>query len=165
MEYKITFTQLPGTLEELQALPEAEVKTPEGTAALTVAALCVFPVNREECYRMLDFLRGPRPLSPMEKQFIRDRFMDGKDYLPRSYFVGAKPENDYKPEIPYVVVLKDSATPIAEDGYKRLEIRSGGADSARWVTLRNKPSTGEWFLWDQGLLAGIRIPVSQDAWA
>jgi hypothetical protein len=33
------------------------------------------------------------------------------------------------------------------------------------VTLRLKPSTGQWFLWDQMLLAGIREPKSKDAWA
>lgn len=165
MEYRITWNSLPTSLEELKALPEADLKTPEGTAALTVAALNAFPENRDECYRMLDFLRGPRPLSPMDKQFIRDRFMDGKDYIPRSYFEGAVPGNDYTPSQPYTIVLRDNNAPIAEEGYKRLDLSSGGADSPRTVTLRNKPSTGEWFLWDQTLLAGIRVPVSQDEWA
>ena len=165
MEYNVTFNSLPKTLEELKALPEADLKKPEGVAALTVAALNVFPENREECYRMLDFLRGPRPLSNMEKQFIRDRFMDGKDYLARSYFTGANPDNNYEPSTPYTVWMKDSAAPIAEDGYKIMDLKSGGADSTRRVTLRNKPSTGEWFLWEQMLLAGIRIPTSQDPWA
>ncbi len=165
MEYKITWNSLPQNLEELKALPEAALKTPEGTAALTIAALCVYPRDKEECHRMLDFLRGPRPLSPMDKQFIRDRFMDGKDYIPRSYFKGATPQNDYTPDVPYVIELEDSKAPMADQGYKILLVRSGGADSARSITLRNKPSTGEWFLWDQMLLAGIRVPVSQDAWA
>ncbi|MBR3105361.1 MAG: hypothetical protein IKH46_16290 [Lachnospiraceae bacterium] len=165
MDYTITWNSLPKNLDEMKALPQADLKSPEGTAALTVAALCVYPENAEECYRMLDFLRGPRPLSNMEKQFIRDRFMDGKNYLARSYFKGATPKNEYKPDEPFTLVFSDSAAQIAEEGYKILNVKSGGADSPRSITLRNKPSTGEWFLWEQMLLAGIRIPESQDAWA
>ena len=165
MEYKITWNELPKTLEEMKKLPEAELKTPEGTAALAVAALCVYPKDKEECFRMLDYLRGPRPLSNMDKQFIRDRFMDDKDYIPRSYFCGATPENNYEPSKPYTIEMKDSAAPIAEEGYKIMDLKSGGADSARPVTLRLKPSTGEWFLWDQMLLAGIRTPAAKDEWA
>jgi len=165
MSYTITFAKLPETLDELKALPEADMKSPEKTAALTVAALAAYPKNKEECYKMLDYLRGPRPLSPMEKQFIRDRFMDGKDYIPLSYFKGATPDNGYVPNVPYVIEFFDSATQFAEENYTKLNVQSSGADSMRSVTLRLKPSTGEYFLWEQMLLAGIRIPVSQDPWA
>ena len=164
MAYEISWESLPKNLEELKSLPQAGLNSPEKTAALTVAALCVFPRDREECYRMLDYLRGPRPLSPMDKQFIRDRFMDA-DYVPRSYFRGATPENNYEPEKPYTILFTDSAAQTAEEGYKILLAKSGGADSPRQITLRLKPSTGEWFLWEQMLLAGIRVPESQDPWA
>lgn len=165
MEYKVLFEKLPENLAEMKALPQAAMKTPQDTAALTIAALCVYPFNKEDCYAMLDFLRGPRPLSVMEKQFIRDRFMDGVDYVPRSYFRGATPDNDYTPDMPFTLVLKESAAQIAEEGYCRLMLKSGGADSERPITLRLKPSTGEWFLWEQMLLAGIRTPKSRDEWA
>ena len=165
MEYTITFPKLPETLAELQALPEAGRKTPADAAALAVAALCLYPRDKETCIQMLNWLRGPRPLSEMDKQFLRDRFMDGKDYVPRSYFTGAKPENNYTPGSPLTLVFKDRASQPVEKEYRILEIRSGGADSPRSVTLRLKPSTGEWFLWEQMLLAGIRVPVSQDEWA
>ncbi len=165
MEYTVTFSQLPETLEALQALPLARRSSPQDTAAMTIAALCLYPGNKEECFRMLDWLRGPRPLSNMDKQFIRDRFMDGKDYIPRSYFAGAKPDNDYRPDQPFTLVFRDRANQPVEKEYRVLEVFSGGADSPRTVTLRQKPSTGEWFLWEQMLLAGIRVPVSQDEWA
>ena len=165
MKYSVTFEKLPLSLEEMKSMPQAALKKPEDTVALTVAALCAYPTaGPEHCYAMLDYLRGPRPLSPMEKQFIRDRFMDGKDYIPRSYFAGAVPENDYTPSLPYTVEIQDSVSPIAEEGYRKFDLKSGGADSMRPVTLRTKPSTGEWFLWDQILLGQIRQPKSQDAW-
>ena len=165
MEYAVTFSALPRTLAELKAMPEASLHKPVEVVALTVAALAAYPESRDECYAMLDYLRGPRPLSPMEKQFIRDRFMDGKDYIPRSYFTGATPDNDYTPVLPYTVCLKDSASQFAEGGYRKFDVYCGGADSPRPVTLRTKPSTGEWFLWEQSLLVGIKIPKSSDPWA
>ena len=165
MEYQVSFDTLPKTLEEMKALPYASLQKPEEVAALCVAALAVYPDNKEESIKMLDFLRGPRPLSPMDQQFLRDRFMDGKGYIPRSYFKGATPDNDYTPSSPLTIVMSDSHAQIAEEGYKILDLQSGGADSKRTVTLRNKPSTGEWFLWEQMLLAGIREPKSSDPWA
>ena len=160
----VSWQKLPQNLAQLKALPEAQLKEPAHTAALTVAALCVYPTDREECYGMLDFLRGPRPLSPMDKQFIRDRFMDS-DYVPRSYFKGTSPDNDYTPELPYTLEFAESTAQMAEEGYKILLVKSSGADSMRQITLRLKPSTGEWFLWEQMLLAGIRTPKSADPWA
>ena len=165
MTYTVSFEKLPETLEEMKALPEASLQRPQDTAALTIAALNVYPNNKEEAIRMLDYLRGPRPLSEMDKQFLRDRFMDGKNYIPRSYFDGSTVENNYTPSVPYTVTMSDSHARIAEEGYHIMDLKSAGADSARTVTLRNKPSTGEWFLWEQTLLAGIREPNEQNVWA
>ena len=65
--------------------------------ALFMAALCVSPTDRDAALEMIDFLKGPRPLSALDKQFLKDRFMDGKDYMGPSYFAGAVPANDYTP--------------------------------------------------------------------
>ena len=72
----VVFQEMPETLEQLQALPEASMKDPLDVAALTVAALCVYPFNKDESIRMLNFLKGPQPLSPYELSFIADRFRD-----------------------------------------------------------------------------------------
>lgn len=165
MEYTVTISRLPETLTELQQMAEGKRDQVQQVAALTIAALCLYPRDKETSCSMLDWLRGPRPMSPMEKQFLRDRFMDGRDYIPRSYFTGAAPENDYCPDEPLTLEFRDRVNQPVEKEYRILEIRSGGADSPRTITLRQKPSTGEWFLWEQALLAGIRVPVSRDEWA
>ena len=85
---KVVFPKLPESFEEFKSLPEAQLSDPFDAAALTVLAFCFYSENKEECFKMLDYLRGPRPLSVMDKQFIADRFRD-KDYVPRSYFKGA----------------------------------------------------------------------------
>ncbi len=101
----VTMDKLPKSVLELKSEAE-KMHSPEGTAILTIAALCLYPENRDESLAMLDYLRGPRPLSIAEKQFIRDRFMD-KDYVPRSYFKGATPDNDYTPDLPYELEVID----------------------------------------------------------
>lgn len=111
---------------------------------------------------MLTYLCGPRGLSEMDKQFIRDRFMD-KDYVPRSYFEGALPSNDYTPSIPYTIVVHDSPYSYQNEGYMTLFVQSGGADSLRQVQVR-QAKDGKWYLWEQMLLADIRKPESENPW-
>ena len=129
-------------------------------------ALALYPENPAETEKMLDFLRGPRPLNGIDKQFIRDRFR-GKEYLMRSYLVGSTPENNYTPVQPYRVTVSENTYSRTQfvDGYLTLYVACSGADSPRPLKLRNKPSTGQWFLWEQQLLTGIRIPQVADPWA
>ena len=159
----IVFAYIPRSLDDFRALPQAALSTPFDTAALTVAALCVYPTDRELCFQMLDFLRGPRLMNGMDKQFIADRFR-GKDYIPRSYFEGAEPGNDYTPFVPYTVTVKSDPHSYDEQGMARLYIPSGGADSPRPIKLR-LAKDGKWYLWEQYLLTGIREPESSNPWA
>lgn len=162
----ITLNMLPKNLSELQAMPEAALTDPNAVAALVVASLAVYPGNPESAVEMLDFLRGPRPLNGIDKQFLRDRFR-GKEYLMRSYFAGATPENNYTPSTPYQITVTENPYSCAQigDGYLTLYVACSGADAPRPLKLRTKPSTGQWFLWEQQLLTGIRVPVSADPWA
>lgn len=165
---RYSFPALPESVSQLLTLPGVSFHDPFSVAAMAVAAFCRFPADREGCYAMLDAIKGPQPLSNIDKSFIKDCFMDGKDYVPRSYFEGAVPENDYTPNRPYTIRVRESAHSRDQwdQGYITLYLKSGGADSERPVTLRHKPSTDEWFLWNHtGLLAGIRVPKSADPWA
>ena len=163
---KIVLSDIPTSASAMQAAPEFSLQNPYAVAAFGVAALCVYPQDKEAAVEMLNVLRGPNPMSPHDIQFLRDRFMDGKDYKPRSYFEGAKPENDYLPSEPYTITIKEQSNSRDQENMVTLYLTSGGADSARPVTLRHKPSTNEWFLWEYAsLLLDIRIPKSADAWA
>ena len=159
----VTFTRLPENFAEFAALPQAALANPFDTAALTVLALCFYPQDKDASIQMLDLLKGPQPLSAYEQQFLRDRF-SAADYEPRSYFVGATPNNDYKPAEPYTVKVSENPYSYQEQGYAKLYLQSGGADSPRAVTLR-LAKDGKWYLWEQFLLAGIRQPESSNPWA
>jgi hypothetical protein len=161
---EFTFASLPESLDELKALPEAKLDDPYKTAALTVVALCVYAADKNTGIELLNFLKGPRPLSNMEIQFIDDRLRDGKTYVPFSYFKGATPENGYTPDEPYSITVESNPYSDANQGYKKLIIKSSGADTPREVQLRMK-GDGQWLLWEQFLLPDIRKPKSADPWA
>jgi len=160
----ISFDKIPASLDELKTLPEASLKEPEYGAALFVAAMMRYKDDPAAAISMFEFLKGPGGVSEYEKQFIKDRLCDGKEYVVRSYFAGTSPENDYTPSMPYTVIPeKDAAS--EDNGRIRVFMRSSGADSPRMIKMRLKASTGEWFIEEEMILSDIRIPRSQDAWA
>lgn len=161
---KIVFNSLPDTYEQFVSLPQASMSTPFQTAAMAVLAFCFYPKDKDLCYKMIDFLRGPRPMNSSEKSFIADRFRD-KDYVPRSYFAGATPENDYQPAAPYTVEVRENQYTYSVDGIAKLFIPSGGADDPRPIQLR-KAKDGKWYLWEySSILLGVRQPESSNPWA
>ena len=159
----VVFARLPDNFTEFTQLPQAALANPFDAAAMTVLALCFYPQDKDACIQMLNFLKGPQPLSTYEQQFLRDRFMDA-DYVPRSYFNGAVPNNDYKPAQPYTVRVTENPYTYQDQGYAKVYLQSGGADSPRAVQLR-LAKDGKWYLWEQFLLAGIRPPESSNPWA
>lgn len=160
----ISFDKLPTTLDELKSLPEANLKEPEYGAALFVAAMMNYKDDPVTALSMYDFLKGPADVSEYEKQFIRDRLGDDREYVIRSYFEGTSPENDYSPAMPYTIVAEKDVS-SEEEGRIRVFMKSSGADTKRMMKMRLKASTGEWFIEEEMILSDIRIPKSLDAWA
>ncbi len=158
-----TFPALPESLAQMQALPEAALTDPFQAAALTVCALCAYAADRAIGTEMLNWLRGPRPLSNYDISFLNDRFSEGH-HVPFSYFAGAVPGNDYTPTVPFTLTFEAGPYADANPGYKKLHVHSGGADAPREVVLR-QTSDGRWLLWDQFLLMSIREPKSDNPWA
>lgn len=156
---------LPQNIEQLRQMPHAALGNEFEVAALTVAVLCNYCQNPQATVEMMNYLRGPRPLSPYEVQFLRD-CLSGKPYKMLSYLNGTSPTNNYTPTTPLAVTVITTPTSVIETDMIRLFIPSSGADNLRQVDLRRKPSTGQWFLWSHvGLMPDVRIPVNQDPWA
>lgn len=160
---KIVFDKLPNNLDEFKVLADNLMNNPFGTTALTVLAFTYYPKDKELSLAMIDYLRGPRPLSNMDKQFIRDRFLE-KDYVPRSYFEGATPNNDYQANEPHTIIVSDNPYSYKNEGYATLYVSSGGADSPRQVQLR-LAKDAKWYLWEQFILVDIRPCESTNPWA
>ena len=162
---QVVIQKIPENLQEFETLA-AKGRQPEHICALFLCALALFDRDKDAGTAAMDLLRGPKPMSPYDCQFLRDR-LRGKEYLPLAYFDGATPQNGYRPTAPYTLtVLPDQRPQDVEEGYLRVFLQTAGADAPRPVKLRQKPSTGEWFLWEYSSpLSGIRIPASQDPWA
>ena len=162
---QIIIQKIPESLPEFEALAAGQ-RTPEKISALFLCALSLFDRNMADGVSAMNLLRGPKPMTPYDAQFLRDR-LRGKAYLPLAYFEGATPQNGYKPNVPYVLnVLSDPRPQDIEPGYPRVFLKTAGADSPRPMKLRQKASTGEWFLWEySSILSGIRIPAAEDPWA
>ena len=159
----IEFDRLPGNLDELKAMPQASLNQPDYGAALFLAVMMHYTVDKEETYKMLEFLKGPYGLSTYEKQFLADRMADGA-HVVRSFFKGTSPDNDYTPSLPYTIETEKGFDQEI-DGRMKIFLTSSGADSKRHILLRHKVSTDQWFIEDQMLLSMIRTPKSQDPWA
>ncbi|MCR4824713.1 MAG: hypothetical protein K5849_05070 [Bacteroidales bacterium] len=158
-----TFYNLPENVDQLKQLPEANMKDPYGVAALVMAALCRYETNPEDCFEMLNWLKGPDDLSTYERQFIRER-LQGKAYKPRSFFQGATPDNNYTPKNPYKFTPVSNPYTFQTAGWASIRVQSGGADSPRTIKLRQKGSTGEWFLNEIQCLSDIRTPANENPW-
>lgn len=158
------FAQLPQNKEELMALPEADLSSAYKTAALSMVALLMYEKDPENCFGMLDALRGPEPLSVYDKSFIKDR-LAGKEYKVKSFFKGATTENGYVPTEPYTITVTENQNSFSEENWAILYLRSAGADSEREIKLRRKASTGQWFLNDLLCLSDIKVPATADPWA
>lgn len=161
-ETRVVFDRLPETVEDFLALPQMSLEKPAYAAALFLLAMVAYPADRDAAVRMVNALKGPQTLSPFELQFLSDR-MSGADYKPRSFFVGATPENDYTPTEPYTVIVRENPYTYAQEGYAVVLLQSGGADNPRQFKLRRKGN--QWFMWEQFLLSDIRPPKSSDPWA
>lgn len=164
MANQFTFSAIPANPAGLMALPEAGLDTPHKTAALAMLALLRYEEDPEGCFAMLDALRGPEPMTPYAKSFLKDR-LTGKTYKPRSFFAGATPENGYTPTKPCTITISETPTSFAEENWATLYVKSSGADSPRPIKLRKKPSTGQWFITDIQCLSDIRVPADSDPWA
>lgn len=163
-----TYNSLPKDLNDLMQLTgAAEMTDPYAVAALTIAALTRYGESPRDCIAMLNYLKGPDPVSTYQSQFIRDR-LSGKPYKPYSFFHGATPENNYTPSRPYKITVSSNQYSFKTDssGYEwcTMWVTSGGADNPREIKLRKKGSTGQWFLNDILCLSDIRTPASEDPW-
>ena len=162
---QVMIQSIPTSLQEFEALAAAG-KRPENICALFLCALALFDKDRDAGTAAMNILRGPRPMTPYDVQFLRDR-LRGKAYLPLAYFEGATPENGYTPCAPYTLnALADPRPQDIEPGYLRVFLKTAGVDSPRPMKLRQKGASGKWFLWEySSILSGIRLPASEDLWA
>jgi hypothetical protein len=165
---KVNFDKIYTTLDEIKKIDRTN---PYNVVALFVHTICNYnPKESDKFYEMVQYLVGDyQPLSELMKQNIKDRMLQNNkyEYIGKSYFTGATPDNDYTPTTPYEIDVKENPYTDSEEGYKKLFLKSGGADSDRPITLR-LAKDGNYYVWSDsfmGLLADIRPLESTNPWA
>lgn len=160
---KVTLDPFARDEETFRKMAEQMNKKPETAAALLFIALQNFIEDKERGINMLNIIHNPKqPVSNHQISFLRDRFSD-KSYLIRSYFLGAKPENNYTPNEPYVVDLERNKM-YEQPGIANIFVKNAGADSPRKIAVRQKGDV--WYIWDySAIVAGVRKPADEDPWA
>lgn len=158
---KIEIASLPNNLYELLALQRSLATTPEGGAAVLVAALLTY-VKRDplaEQYLALlvdaDQLQSSS-LRAVDRQRLKLQLI-GHERTIYSYVQGATPENRYQlPDPPYH--LSFSRNPYSgkeESGRVKVFIACSGASTPRPVSLKHG-ADGFWRAWEwSSLLVGV----------
>ena len=160
----IKFDKIIETKEELEKIHRTN---PYNVAAALIHVFTNY--GKENFYEMLQYLVGEyQPLSEMMKQNIKDRMTQNNKYpyIGKSYFKGATPQNNYTPTEPYEIEVSENAYTDENVGYKRLILKSGGADTERPLTLR-LAKDGNYYVWSDsfiGLLSDIRPQEKENPW-
>ena len=164
----INFDKFYTTKEELETLDRTN---PFNVVAVFANISVSYDINNDANFiDMLQYLMGDnQPISNLMRQQIKDRMtQNGKyEFIGKSYFNGATPENDYTPSIPYTIEVTENDYSRQEEGYVRLFLKSGGADSPRPITVR-LAKDGNYYIWSDsfmGILSDIRPIKSINPWA
>lgn len=165
---KITYERIIESVNELKSLSkENEFEV----AGLVIHSIANYVSNREKSLDMIQVLMDEniQPLSNVLRSQIDDRMKQNNKagYIAKSYFEGANPGNNYTPSMPLTIEIKTNIYTYENQGYARLLLKSGGADSDRIITLR-KTKDNRWLLFSDsvlGLLADIRKPEEENPWA
>jgi hypothetical protein len=158
------FREIPTSMDEFLAEPESDLRDPFKTGALTILALCVYGKNPGLCFRMLEFLKGGELLSEKEKQIVIAAMKEGKTYKPFSFFEGALPSNDYRPDIPYTLKISDGLVPYRNNNEVIVYATSSGDPIARPIHLL-LGKDGVYALHEANLLSDITVPTPDNPWA
>lgn len=159
---KYVFNAMPQNAQDIKALLEVYPQTDRhNTAAFFIAAVVRYIDDAEDGLAMIDALKGPQLMSDYDKSFIKERFSD-KKYLPKAYFEGATPKNNYQPDSPWTLIIYDDPVSPPE-GYSYVNVKTSGADSPRRICMRIKDDNH--YLWEyNGILMSIRLPAEEDPW-
>lgn len=114
----VTFTNVPGSYEEFEALYTQFLgKTPHGTAAMMPMAMEIYGRDREVGLRCLQLINWPSNVnsvvSQLKQKYGTSQYAPANDayhqrYLPAAVLKGATPDNGYSPQEPYTVEMKAS---------------------------------------------------------
>lgn len=172
----IQLEQMPQSVEAFIAQRDQLACTPEGGAAMMVAALLLYATDEalgQQCLtvavdrsRLQQGNQGYQgwQLTVTDQQLIRLQ-IKGQPHLPRSYIHGATPANGYElPNLPYEIVFSENPySGDRETGRFKVFVASSGASTPRPITVqRNERGIWKASEWST-LLVGVQKPITPAA--
>ncbi len=169
---KVKIDSVPTTVAGFVKLRNEIAKKPQGGAAMFLLALKVYGENPDLGKKFLvltvvkkhlvsgDFYKG-YALSRNDMYLVNQ--IHKYPYVPNSYIKGAKPENDYKAELPYTYVfeLQKSSGNILTDNVIKIFVKCYGADRTRPITVE-KNDKGIWKVSEfSSVVVSVRPPKSK----
>jgi len=163
--------ELPRSVEEFVTLRDEIAGTPQGGAALMIAALLVYAEDSDLGQQCLAAAIDPQRLEEGLKGYdgwqLRSRELSliqsqirHQPFIPRSYVRGATPENGYQlPDPPYIfdfAVSPYSGDP--ESGTYKVFVSCSGAATPRPVTVSKHGPLWKAYEWST-LVVGVRTPA------
>lgn len=165
--------QFPGSIEEYVALRDELARTPQGGAVMMIVALNIYAADPELGWPCLTIAidrgllqegaggyKGWEIIVPERRRIASQ--IKGREYLPRSYVLGASPENGYRlSSPPYRFQVSDNPySGSIESGSYKVFVSCSGAASPRPVLLkRNDQGLWKAYEWSS-LLLGVMKPTS-----
>ena len=192
-QYTYTFSKVPENYEDIV---QYQLDSPYKTLALFFLALRTWDPNAPQiCWQMLDYLTNPavdsektddqgRKLSKSFSEYTQwtqflDRQMKQNNkyrFIGNAYLGGATPENDYTPDTPVTITVRQSTYDPYKAAYqgingpvpelKQVLIDLEGADNPRY-SLLYQDARGDWRIFGdnwKGLLADVQTPYCDILW-
>ncbi|MCR5259869.1 MAG: hypothetical protein K6E40_17185 [Desulfovibrio sp.] len=151
---------LPQTYKEFKARYQTEARTPQGALKMHFEAIFAYlsKETRAEASKMIRYsMYLPMPLEQSRNNvtFVERMKDPNYNFVFRSFAKGTSPENSYSMDPDNfelnILKIRDS------EGYKKIDLRSSGADNQRTVWLLNHD--GLWYVHTNGALyAMVREP-------
>ena len=143
------FAELPKTYRDFKDKYQTEAKTYEGAVKMYFEAVFAYmnEDTRSEGGKMLRYaLRSETPIDRSQYYSTFAERLKNPDYqhIFRSFAEGSSPENDYAMN-PDDFKLMFAGKPIRESTYYRVPLRSSGADSLRYLWVKEFDG-GLWFV-------------------
>ncbi|MBR3570788.1 MAG: hypothetical protein IKN96_08370 [Oscillibacter sp.] len=183
-QYTFTFSTVPKTYEDIV---QYKLDSPYKAMALLFMAYRAWaPDNPDDCLQMMDYLtntkydsgkkdaEGHKLAAPCSEynpwtSFVKDRMTqnDKYRYIGNAYLGGAAPANDYTPDEPITVTVRQSVYDPYKDAegespeLKQILIHIEGADNDRYGIFY-QDQRGDWRVFSdhwKGLLADVQKPV------
>ncbi|MBP5679334.1 MAG: hypothetical protein J6X28_05885 [Bacilli bacterium] len=163
----LTMNSINTTIDEIEELDRTN---PYNVVGAFIQAITEFnPEDPEPFFEKLQVLQGEmQPLTEGLKQNVQEKMNEHSkyEYIGKSYFIGAKPENEYEPLEPYQIEVTENPYSNMENDTLKLFVKSGGSDALRGVMVCHGKDRNYYILDNSfiGLLADIRQLDSEEAW-